>query len=153
MIKLYFNKNVGFVLVQLILFIVYFFRISSLDFPIANGVRYFGGILSLLGLFLIVAAFLALKHNLTPFPAPKKNVVLVTSGIYKYSRHPIYAGIIYAAIGFGLYSENSLRLLVSQFLVLLFYRKGRYEEKLLMEKFPGYKEYRAKTFSIFPFVN
>lgn len=57
-------------------------------------------ILSLLAGFVILGvSALALGKSLTPHPIPGKNAVLVTDGLYRYVKHPIYSGLLLAAFG------------------------------------------------------
>jgi protein-S-isoprenylcysteine O-methyltransferase Ste14 len=77
---------------------------------------------------------------------------LVTSGPYKYLRHPIYAAIIYflwAGISAHPQAVNFiLGLLVSGGLFL----RMLAEEKLVKEIYPEYEDYAAKTKRLIPFI-
>jgi len=44
-----------------------------------------------IGLWLLVDGLFHLKDNLTPLPHPKDESSLVTSGAYRFVRHPIYS--------------------------------------------------------------
>ena len=54
------------------------------------------------GLLLALAALPALGRALTPFTRPRENAQLRTHGIYRWVRHPIYVGLIVAALGWAL---------------------------------------------------
>ena len=45
------------------------------------------------GMALMSLAALHLNRNLSPFPYPKKESKLSTSGAYNYIQHPIYTGL------------------------------------------------------------
>jgi protein-S-isoprenylcysteine O-methyltransferase Ste14 len=105
----------------------------------------FGGII-------ITLALLQLNKNLSPFPTPKECSSLLQNGLYKYSRHPIYSGIILLFLGYSLYQNSGYKLLISLLLVILFYFKSNYEEQRLEQKFPDYKHYRSKTGRFFPWI-
>ena len=65
--------------------------------------------LSVLGQVLIVAGILLLLIAVTRRKALGGQDVkegLLTSGIYRYFRHPIYAGIVWIALGFPLTTQN-----------------------------------------------
>ncbi len=103
-----------------------------------------------LGLLVMLLAFLQLKSNLTPWPTPKKEGQLVTSGIFGAVRHPIYSGIFLATAGWASYQGNGYHLLWSVGLLTLFYFKSRYEEKRLQERFSDYRAYQKNTGRFFP---
>jgi protein-S-isoprenylcysteine O-methyltransferase Ste14 len=76
---------------------------------------------------------------------------LVTSGIYQYLRHPIYAGDVLLLFGLELALNSWLVLgVVAIFVVAL--RQALAEEKLLARTFPGYGAYCAQTKRFLPFV-
>ena len=143
-------KDIFFVGTQLILFVAYLFRISKIDFVVPGWLQLIGLFISVVGIIISLAALLTLKKNLSPFPTPKQGAELIQSGIYKYIRHPIYSGILFFTLGFSLYSENTLRLLIFFTLLILFRFKAAYEEKLLQDKFPNYAAYKKTTGMFLP---
>jgi protein-S-isoprenylcysteine O-methyltransferase Ste14 len=144
------RKDVFYVSIQILLFIIYLFRIASIDFPVSASVQYAGLALSIFGITLIIVSSVSLNKNLTPFPSPKDESTLITTGVYRYIRHPIYTGILLTTVGYGVYSENTLRLLVFIALLILFVSKASYEETLLLKKFPEYNNYRQQTAALIP---
>lgn len=144
------QKDILFVSVQALLFCIYLFRIASMDFQVTRSIQYTGLATAIIGALVIAHAIILLGKNLTPFPSPKENSTLIIRGLYKYIRHPIYSGIILFSLGYGFYSENGLRLIVSVLLFLLFTVKAKYEERLLSSKFPSYNDYILKTKMFFP---
>lgn len=87
----------------------------------------------------------ALGANLTPFPRPIEDGQLVQDGIYSLVRHPIYTGILLAALGWALVRASSPALLLSLVLALFFDRKARREEAWLREQYPEYAEYAERV--------
>jgi protein-S-isoprenylcysteine O-methyltransferase Ste14 len=144
------RKDILFVSVQFVLFVLYLFRIPSLDFPMPDLLRYAGAILCIAGGTVLVLALATLNTNLSPFPTPRHNAALVQNGIYQYIRHPIYTGILLFAFGYAGYSENTLRFLVFFALLFLFSRKARYEEQLLEQKYPEYRQYKEESGMFLP---
>jgi protein-S-isoprenylcysteine O-methyltransferase Ste14 len=67
-------------------------------------------------------------------------------------RHPIYSGILLFVFGYAIYSQNEYRLIIAVALLILFYFKSSYEERLLKRKFPNYTYYQQKTGRFFPFI-
>jgi len=61
---------------------------------------YFVGFLIIIIAFIILlVAIKDLGRNLSPFPRPINNSNLVTTGIYRYTRHPMYYSLIFISIG------------------------------------------------------
>ena len=107
--------------------------------------------LSLGGLIFVVAGaawfalgLRALGWNLTVFPRPKPQGVLVEHGVYRYARHPIYGGGLLMFVGFGLISSVPA-LAATTLLAYIWIRKSQAEERLLAERFPAYAEYRERV--------
>jgi protein-S-isoprenylcysteine O-methyltransferase Ste14 len=77
--------------------------------------------------------------------------LLVTHGIYRYVRHPIYAGDLLLVIGLELALQSWL-VWIAVFLFAVVIRQTFEEEKLLANHFPEYADYRAHTKRFVPFV-
>ena len=146
------QKDIFFVGVQLILFVIYLFRIAKIDFNVPGWLQYIGVLLSVCGVIISLMAMLTLNKNLSPYPTPKESAELIQTGIYQFIRHPIYTGILFFTFGFSLWSENTLRLLIFFALLILFRFKAAYEEKLLEYKFQNYADYKEKTGMFLPGV-
>lgn len=123
-----FDRSLGFSL---------FFKLIGLSFAI-------------IGLVISLLAVLQLNKNLSPFPTPKKNAVLLDNGLYKFVRHPIYSGLLLLFYGYGIYVDSIYKLLISSLLLVLFYFKTYYEERLLEKKFSVYSKYKQKVNRFFP---
>ncbi len=82
----------------------------------------------------------------------KEDPELVTTGPYRYVRHPIYSGILLALLGSAL-ANGILWLIVFVFFGTCFAIAARAEERLMLRQFPAeYPRYRARTKAIVPFV-
>jgi protein-S-isoprenylcysteine O-methyltransferase Ste14 len=90
-----------------------------------------GGALALAGVALAVWAYRALGAAFTPFPEPRGQ--RVTWGPYRYLRHPMYGGGILFFAGMSLIFSVA-GLVLTAALALLWWRKGRLEERLLAER-------------------
>lgn len=75
---------------------------------------------------------------------------IVRSGIYKYIRHPAYAGNILQIIGFPLILNSYFSLTLSLITILGFVWRIVVEEKVLKEQIAEYKKYIKKTNRIIP---
>ena len=146
------SKDILFVSIQVLLFMVYFFPKSQFSFQINHFLKYAFLFLSIFGLIVIALAILQLDRNLTPFPTPKENGNLIRTGLYKFVRHPIYSGIILSAFGFGFYQGSLWKISVGIVLWILFHFKSKYEEYLLSKHFSDYEMYKKTTSRFFPFL-
>jgi len=103
-------------------------------------------ILSLLTGFVILGlSALALGKSLTAHPIPGKNAQLVTGGLYKFVKHPIYSGLILVALGLTISGGFFPHVLFFAGLLLLLNYKASFEEALLTKTYAGYADYSKKT--------
>ena len=104
------------------------------------------------GTVVLLAAALRLGASLTPFPAPLATGQLVTSGVYRLVRHPIYAGIILLALALA-WSRFALPAALPSVALLAFFdRKARREERWLSERYPDYPAYRQRSWRFVPWL-
>jgi len=136
-----------------------FILLGLLIFYPANSINYgfFGltvtiaiAVLLAVGLVILGLSFLALGKSLTAHPIPAKKGELVTDGLYRFARHPIYTGVL--AIGLALALSGGLfpHLLFFVALVVLLNYKASFEEKLLRARYQDYARYAEKTGRFLP---
>jgi protein-S-isoprenylcysteine O-methyltransferase Ste14 len=108
--------------------------------------------LFVIGALIRFIALANLKHNFSMAVECKDENLLVTNGMYKYVRHPLYAAtILIASSGCLIFSSVFCWL----FFLLLIYGiilRINKEEIFLNNQFSGYKEYSRKTRKLFPFI-
>ena len=112
------------------------------------------------GLLLLVIggalAFLGVRqlgNALTALPRPREGGDLVQTGVYGLVRHPIYGGLVIAALGYGLLMHAPITAVVGSLALLVFFRlKSAREEAWLEARYPGYGAYRARTRRMLPFI-
>ncbi|ACL70095.1 methyltransferase family protein [Halothermothrix orenii] len=75
---------------------------------------------------------------------------IVRTGIYKYIRHPAYAGNILQIIGFPLILNSYFSLILSLITIYGFIWRIRVEESFLKKEIPEYEEYMRETKRIVP---
>ena len=113
-----------------------------------GSVESFVGVLGLLiavaGALLFVLGVLSLGSSFTPLPRPRARTRLRQGGIFGLARHPVYGGVILIGLGWSL-AEAPLGLVPTALLAALFDLKARREEAWLIERFPEYEGYRART--------
>jgi len=78
---------------------------------------------------------------------------LITHGIYRFARHPIYFGVLIAIMGVPVYAPSLYGFLVLILLIPIFLNRIRMEEDLLTEEFgEAYRAYMETTRKLIPFV-
>ena len=115
---------------------------------------YFLAAISLTSLFIgfviLALSALALGKSLTAHPMPSKNAELVTDGLYRFVKHPIYSGLILASFGLTIAGGFFPHAIFFLLLVILLNYKASFEEKLLASTYAGYAEYSRKTGRFIP---
>lgn len=111
-----------------------------------------GTVIVLCGLGFAVWARVHIGRNWGMPMTIKAEPELVTSGPYRLVRHPIYTGILTAAVGTAL-AIDLLALAVAALLAVFFLYSATVEEQNLQATFPdAYPAYRARTKMLIPFV-
>ncbi|MDR2243972.1 MAG: isoprenylcysteine carboxylmethyltransferase family protein [Burkholderiales bacterium] len=90
------------------------------------------------------------NFNFRPEPPPDNQ--LVTSGPYRFIRHPMYLSLLLMMLGIVLLYGEPWRWLALGALGAVLHFKALREERFLCERFPEYSDYKARTKSILPFV-
>ena len=145
-------KDYLFVGIQFILFGLYAFDfLPKLELP--QFMQYLGLTIAIMGIVIALLSVLQLNKNLTVFPTPKSDAELLTFGLYKFSRHPIYTGLILFTFGYAFFKLSLSKLAISFLLLILFYFKTKYEEIQLEIKFLDYKQYKQNVGRFFPRIN
>ena len=112
---------------------------------------YIGGVLFIApGILILFFALRDLGASLTANPVPKDKGKLVTTGLYKTIRHPIYTGLLLASFGSVVQSMALVKLVFWLMLVALITYKAIWEESLLEKKYPGYAKYKLQTGRFLP---
>ncbi|NEV93620.1 isoprenylcysteine carboxylmethyltransferase family protein [Psychroflexus sp. YR1-1] len=141
-------KDISLVAVQFLLILAFFLDIQWFSIRFMEHFVWF--YLGMLGVVITVAALLQMNFHLSPFPTPKPNSKLITTGAYRLSRHPMYTGILIFMFSFSFWLGDGYKLCVSLAILVLFYYKTNYEESLLESMFDDYKAYKSKTGRFYP---
>jgi protein-S-isoprenylcysteine O-methyltransferase Ste14 len=115
------------------------------DWPVPVGLRRVGNAAVAAGLALSLGGASALGPGLTALPLPSERAALRTGGVYRWVRHPIYSGILLAAVARAVTSGNRWSIPVAVTLAVLLREKARFEEHHLAVRFAGYPDYAART--------
>jgi protein-S-isoprenylcysteine O-methyltransferase Ste14 len=111
-----------------------------------QGMMVLGGVIALW-------AFVAMGlGNIRGFPEIPQHGRLVVHGPYRWVRHPMYASVLVITLAWTVEHPFPLRMILWVGLVVTLWVKLRYEERLLMERFPEYDNYRRHTKRLIPFV-
>jgi len=141
--------------IALVIVVVILFRANvhggseRIDGPVLEGV---GLALWIAGLALAVWARLYIGRNWGMPMSRREEPDLVTTGPYRFIRHPIYTGIILAMIGTAL-AISLFGLIVVAVAAAFFAYSASREERFLAEEFPAtFPDYKARTKLLIPFV-
>ena len=111
-----------------------------------------GFVLFAVGLGVAVWARVHLGRNWGTPMTQKDEPELVTGGPYRWVRHPIYSGILLAAVGTAVALSWSWLIVVGLVGVYFGY-SATVEERYLTERFPGtYPPYKRSTKMLLPFI-
>jgi protein-S-isoprenylcysteine O-methyltransferase Ste14 len=128
--------------------IAYFLgRFVPLPFVVPPFLRSIGLLLSFLGFLLGVGALMAFRRARTTADPHGSVRQVVTSGIYRFTRNPIYLGFLLIVIGLPLNSGLYWGIIVAPFYILLMNRLViQHEEAYLERKFKGdYVNYKSRV--------
>ena len=93
-----------------------------------------------------VAQFKKAQTTVNPH-TPEKSTNLVTSGIYQYTRNPMYLGLVLILLGWAFYLSHFLPfMLVPVFMVYMTRFQIQPEERMMTQKFgKAYQDYLIKA--------
>jgi len=98
-------------------------------------------------------AFLAMGlENLRVFPEVPKHGRLIVRGPYRWVRHPMYTSVLLITLAWIVEHPLPFRVALWVGLMMTLWVKLRYEEQLLLARFPLYEEYRMRTKRLIPFL-
>jgi len=112
-----------------------------------------GLVLILLGFTVALVGLGTLRMSYSSTLVIRRDHRLVTHGIYRLVRHPIYLGVLMVCLGIPLHSASPIGLVTMAVLIPIFRNRIRLEERLLSEEFgEAYDAYRASTGRLIPFL-
>jgi isoprenylcysteine carboxyl methyltransferase (ICMT) family protein YpbQ len=120
-------------------------------YQLGYGVELAGTILCVAGIAFAIWARIHLGKNWSGTPSIKEGHELITSGPYRFVRHPIYTGMLVALIGSAL--VNGIDLIILLIFCVVFMLRIPVEERYMMQLFPDqYPEYKKRTKALIPFI-
>ncbi len=136
-------------MVQLVLFVLILAAFVVFPVVIDNMLRLPGLVMMLTGLGLVLVAFA--EHNRVNnggpsiFPTPHRSADLIRTGIYRRVRHPIYTGVMIAALGAALFHGHPVGVVLAALLIPFFTYKSMVEERMLQAAYPDYAAYVRRS--------
>jgi protein-S-isoprenylcysteine O-methyltransferase Ste14 len=120
--------------------------------PPAKWIVVAGACIAVAGITFAIAGRYTLGKNWSAVVTIKKEHELVTKGVYRISRHPIYTGMLAGITGAAII-QGEVRGIIA---ILLFAAaaqiKIRTEEKFMRMIFKEYEEYSRQTKKLIPFI-
>lgn len=148
------SKAYGLVLIQFVLFAVigggYFALPRNTPTPqfVAGFIVVIIGLA--IGLYAIWEHGRVNKSGPNAVPTPRKDAELITSGLYRWVRHPIYTGVLAVGFGVAIAHGHIVIVVASILLLILLTYKSMYEEELLRAQYEGYADYMQATGRFLP---
>jgi protein-S-isoprenylcysteine O-methyltransferase Ste14 len=147
-------RGEGWVLIQGVLLVVVAAAGWSLGPDWSGSLRIAGSVVGVVlisgGIVLALRGVVDLAGALTPLPRPRDDAELVETGAYALVRHPIYGGLILAAFGWAIVQASIVAVALAVVLAAFLRVKSAREEAWLMQRFPAYAAYRARTPRLIP---
>ncbi|MFC1898092.1 protein-S-isoprenylcysteine O-methyltransferase [Candidatus Cloacimonadota bacterium] len=128
------------------------FKLADYQLSVWYGIA--GCLVFTLSLWLLYRSHADLKKNWSPLLEINKDHELITNGVFKYIRHPMYAahfgwGIAQILLLWNWIVGPSMLILM---LPLYLYRIKK-EEEMMIQNFAEYSDYKKRTGRIFPRIN
>lgn len=112
-----------------------------------------GLLLFVIGLAISVIAVRTLGRFYASTLVTREGHQLISHGIYRYMRHPIYFGVLMICFGVPVYAASLYGFYVMSALIPLFLIRIKFEEAMLIEEFgDAYRSYKEETKKLIPFV-
>ena len=134
---------------QFIIIALHFIRFNILNQKLIQDqfltINYMANFLISLALIIIIFSVKDLWKSLSPMPRPKENSKLITSGIYRLFRHPMYYSLILISFSFFMKSLTTYNLILSILLTFIISNKIKIEEEYLIKKYHNYTLYKNEV--------
>ncbi len=153
------NKSFWFLSVSILVVIVLTIYFSRMRWGMMNEQSFYGYIqisalfLYVVGLWLRYRGSQLLGNHFTRHVAVSSSINLVSTGPYRYLRHPLYLGLFIITIAFPIYVGNLYALIIGlPLLMFVFAWRMRIEEKALRLVHPGYASWAKSRYRFIPFI-
>ena len=121
--------------------------------PHVEALAWTGVVLCVAGLAFCIWARFTLGRNWSGVVTLKGGHELITSGPYALVRHPIYTGLLTMFVATVMVLGHVAGIIAAPLVFVSFWIKLRYEEKVMLEKFPDeYATYQRRVKRLIPFI-
>ena len=143
------KKELLLVMSQFMIIGLHFIKLNLFNQKLIQGefltINYVSNFLIAIALIIIVFSVKDLGKSLSPMPRPKENSKLITSGIYRLFRHPMYYSLIIISFSFFIKSLTIYNLILSILLTFIISNKIKIEEEYLTKKYHIYSVYKKEV--------
>ncbi len=130
-----------------------FWNILDPNYTLKPPMNAVGVTIFIVGLLIRVVALMNLKRNYSSFLRIRDDHQLITHGIYKYVRHPVYLGTFLSALAIPIYATSLPGTLIALTAIPLFNYRIANEEKMLIQEYGHqYTEYMKTTRKLLPYI-
>ena len=137
------------VISQFIIIALHFIKVNLFNQKLIQGefliINYISNFLIILALIFIIFSVKELGKSLSPMPRPKENSKLITIGIYRIMRHPMYYSLIIISFSLFIKSFTIYNFILSILLTFIISKKIKVEEEYLTKKFYKYTLYKKEV--------
>ena len=88
--------------------------------------------------------------NFNVRPEPKIGARLVTSGPYRFIRHPMYTSVLFTMAPWAFFSDDPSKMVYWLLLLTVLWIKSSFEEKMLTQQYSEYADYIQTTGRFLP---
>ncbi len=115
--------------------------------------NFVGIVLFVIGFVILLIAQITLGRFYSSVLVIREDHQLIRHGIYHFTRHPIYLGVLMVCISLPVYASSLYGLLTMLALIPVFLFRIRIEERILIEEFGDtYQTYMEATSKLIPFI-
>ena len=143
------KKEFLLVISQFIIITLHLIKFNLFNQKLVQGeflkINYISNFLIILALIIILFSAKDLGKSFSPMPRPKENSKLISSGIYRFFRHPIYYSLIIISFCLFIKSLTIYNFILSILLTFIISNKIKIEEKYLTKKFHNYTSYKNEV--------
>ncbi len=123
------------------------------ELPMLSVQTIVGLALVVIGLIIAIVAAVTLRRFYSSTLVIRKDHQLITRGVYRFTRHPIYLGVLMVSMGMPVYVSSLYGLLIMLALIPLVLNRIRMEERMLSDEFgDAYRAYQGATRKLIPFI-